>query len=164
MGRILTVIAVLAALAVPAALADKPPSKQNAAQQCKAQLKTLGAKNFAALWAPKNGHNAFGQCVALTAQQNQENVESAEERCRADRAKDADAFATTWGNARNAYGKCVSQTAKAMAEQQQQATLKAAKACKAERADGATAFRTKYGTNHSKRNAFANCVKQKRSG
>jgi hypothetical protein len=154
MGRIVTVILALAALAAPAALADKPTrqNQQNAAQQCKAQLQKMGTKDFKALW--KN----LGQCVALTAQQDQDNVTSAEEQCRADRAKDADAFATKWGKSKNAFGKCVSQTAKGMAQQQQQATLNAAQTCKAERAKDAAAFRTTYG--HGKGNAFAQCVAQ----
>ena len=154
MGRILTIAAVVAALAAPAALADKPPSKQtkqNAAQQCAAQLKSMGAKDFRALW------RNFGHCVALTAQQNQENVESAEEQCRAAQADDRDAFKEKWGN----FGKCVSQTAQAMAQERQQKTLKAAQACKAERSKDAAAFRTTYGK--GKNNAFANCVKQKKS-
>jgi hypothetical protein len=158
MGRILTITAVVAALAVPAALADKPPSKQTkqtAAQECKAQLKSMGTKDFRSLWGN------LGHCVALTAQQNQENVESAEEQCRAARADDTDAFAGKWGHGRNAFGKCVSQTAKAMAQEQHQETMKAAQACKAERTKDPAAFRTTYGK--GKRNAFANCVKQKKA-
>jgi hypothetical protein len=165
MGRVVTIVLVLAALAVPAALADNQPATQsqtNAAQQCKAQLKNMGAKDFRSLWGTnKNGRNAFGQCVALTAQQNQKNVQSAEEQCRTDRAKDPEAFTKKWGtnkNGRNAFGKCVSQTAQAESQQQQQATLNAAQTCKAERAKDLAAFRSKYGTNHNKRNAFARCV------
>jgi hypothetical protein len=147
-------MAVLGVLAAPAALADKPAAKTdlNAAQQCRAQLKSMGAKDFRSLWGN------FGHCVALTAQQNQENVTSAEEQCRAERAKDAAAFKDKYRN----FGKCVSQTAKTMAQERQQATLKAAQECKAERAKDATAFRTTYA--NGKRNAFANCVKQKKSG
>lgn len=155
MGRILTLTVVVAALVAPAALADNPPGKQNAAQTCRAQLKSMGQKDFRALWGN------LGHCVALTAQQNQENVNSAEEQCRAARADDAEVFAEKWGNNRNAFGKCVSQTAKAMAQEQQQETLKAAQACKAERTKDRAAFLATYGK--GKRNAFANCVKQKKS-
>jgi hypothetical protein len=153
MGRILTMIALLAAFCVPAALADQPtrPNGQNAAQQCKAQLKSMGTKDFHALWGN------LGHCVALTAQQDQENVKSAEKQCRADRAKDAAAFAQKWGTARNAFGKCVSQTAKSMSQAQQQATINAAQQCKAERAKDRAAFRTTYG-----KHAFAACVAAKR--
>jgi hypothetical protein len=154
MGRLMTLVAVLGVLAAPAALAGKPAAKhdQNAAQMCKAQLKSMGAKDFRSLWGN------LGHCVALTAQQNQENVTSAEEKCRAERADDAAAFKDTYHN----FGKCVSQKAKEMAQERQQATLKAAQACKAERAKDAAAFRTTYA--NGKRNAFASCVKQKKSG
>jgi uncharacterized membrane protein YqiK len=152
MGRLMTLMAVLGVLAAPAALADKPAANpdQNAAQQCRAQLKGIGAKDFRSLWGN------FGQCVALTAQQNQENVESAEEQCRAARAKDAAAFKDKY----HSFGRCVSQTAKAMAQAQQQKALNAAQACKAERAKDAAQFRTTYGK--GKHNAFANCVAAKK--
>jgi hypothetical protein len=162
MGRLLTMLVAVAALAAPAALADQPAPHQNAAKLCKAQLEKMGARDFRSLWGTnKQGRSAFGNCVALTAQQLQENVESAEEQCRAERAKNADAFATRYGtgkHGKNAFGKCVSQTAAAESQAQQAETLKAAKACKAERARNAAAFRDKYGTKHSKRNAFARCV------
>ena len=153
MGRIVILVAVLGVLASPAALADKPAAKtdQNAAQQCKAQLKSMGAKDFRSLWGN------LGHCVALTAQQNQENVTSAEEQCRAERAKDMDAFKDKYRN----FGKCVSQKAKEMAQERQEKTLKAAQACKAERAKDPAAFRTTYA--NGKSNAFANCVKQKKA-
>ena len=152
MGRLLILVAALGVLAAPAALADKPAAKhdQNAAQECGAQLKSMGAKDFRSLWGN------LGQCVALTVQQNQENVESAEEQCRAARAKDAAAFKDKY----HSFGRCVSQTAKAMAQEQQQKTLKAAQACKAERAKNTAEFRTTYG--NGKRNAFANCVAAKK--
>ena len=139
MGRLLILVAALGVLAAPAALADKPAAKhdQNAAQECRAQLKSMGEKDFRSLWGN------LGQCVALTAQQNQENVESA-------------AFKDKY----HSFGRCVSQTAKAMAQEQQQKTLKAAQACKAERAKNTAEFRTTYG--NGKRNAFANCVAAKK--
>lgn len=64
----------------------------------------------------------------------------------------------------NAFGKCVSQTAKADAEEaiaeHDEATIDAAKACKAERAADPDAFAQKYGTNANKRNAYGKCVSQ----
>ena len=154
MGRLVTLMAVLGVLAAPAALADKPAAKhdQNAAQECRAQLKSMGAKDFRSLWGN------FGQCVALTAQQNQENVESGEEQCRAARANDAAAFKDKY----HSFGRCVSQTAKAMAQEQQQKTLNAASGVQGRAAKDAAQFRTTYGK--GKRNAFANCVAAKKSG
>jgi hypothetical protein len=86
--------------------------------------------------------------------------------CRAERAKDPDAFAKKYGtngNLRNAFGKCVSGKTKEQGdEQDQQKTPNAAKQCKKERADlGADAFAAKYGTNANKRNAFGKCVSAK---
>src|SRR5829696_5210762 len=75
------------------------------------------------------------------------------------------AFAQKYGtnkNKTNAFGKCVSQTAKADAEEaiaeHNEATIDAAKACKAERAADPDAFAQKYGTNANKRNAYGKCV------
>src|SRR5262249_6151898 len=99
----------------------------------------------------------LGHCVALTAQQDQANVKSAEEQCRADQAKDATAFAQKWGSGKNAFGKCVSQTAKSMAQAQQAAIINAAQQCKADRAKDRAAFRTTYG-----KHAFAACVAAKK--
>lgn len=165
MGRLLTFIALGAALAAPAALANDDPSPQNgttAAAQCKAQRKSMGLKDFRLLWGTnKSGHNAFGNCVALTAQQNQDNVKSAEEQCRAERASDPSAFDDRYGtdpNGHNAFGKCVSQTAKSESQDDQQDVVNAAKACKAERAQDPAAFRAKYHAKHGKRSAFARCV------
>jgi soluble cytochrome b562 len=148
MGRILIIVALLAAFAVPAALADKPPSGQNAAQQCRAQLQRMGTKDFRALWGN------LGQCVSLTAQQNQENVQSAEKQCRAERAHDRAAFAQKYGHG---LGKCVSQLAKAKSHAEQKATLNAAQQCKAERSKDRAAFRTTYG-----KHPFAACVADKK--
>ena len=77
----------------------------------------------------------------------------------------------TNGNKKNAFGKCVSQKAKAKekaadAEDQQEATefKNAAKECDAERGDTdetRLAFNEKYGTNANKKNAFGKCVSQK---
>lgn len=81
MGRVLTIVVVLAALTVPAALADQPTSQNQttAAALCKAQRKSMAVKDFRSLWGTnKKRTNAFGNCVALTAQQQQENVQSAE--------------------------------------------------------------------------------------
>jgi hypothetical protein len=86
---------------------------------------------------------------------------SAEELCRAQRtAIGADAFKALHGtnkNKSNAFGKCVSKTAKSMAANRSNAS----KQCKEERAADANAFKEKYGTNKSKSNAFGKCVSAK---
>lgn len=73
----------------------------------------------------KNKKNAFGKCVSAQSKEGMEeqteaNV-SASKACREERAKDAKAFAEKHGtnkNNRNAFGKCVSKTAKAQEQQQ----------------------------------------------
>ena len=88
MKKTLLVFAAFLVLAVPAALAvppanhgnqggsgngnsqgadnaDKGKSESNAAHQCKAELKSLGAAAFADKYGTNaNKHNAFGKCVS----------------------------------------------------------------------------------------------------
>ena len=174
----LLVLTVLFALAAPAAYAAPPSDKgkpdttgsssdsgQGPAALCKEQLKTMGAQNFQSTYAPTGkGKNAFGKCVSSQSQKSEDNEQNAAKQCKAERAKDADAFAKSWGtnaNKRNAFGKCVSAKTKEQDEQEQQETLNAAKQCKAERAKDADAFAKNWGTNANKRNAFGKCVSAK---
>ena len=94
---------------------------------------------------------------------------AAKQECRTERGTtDAtrDAFAAKYGtnkNQRNAFGKCVSQTAKAVATDDASATerKRAVKECAQERGTSAgslKAFADKHGTNAGKRHAFGNCV------
>jgi len=69
---------------------------------------------------------------------------------------------------KNAFGKCVSQKAKAKEKAQDQndaaeaeAMTNAAQDCDTERSADRKAFEDKYGTNHNKKNAFGKCVSQK---
>ena len=71
-------------------------------------------------------------------------------------------------NKKNAFGKCVSQKAKAKREAQDEKDAAAAERqtnaaheCAAERSADKKAFEDKYGTNHNKKNAFGKCVSQK---
>jgi hypothetical protein len=72
------------------------------------------------------------------------------------------AFAAKYGTNKrktNAFGKCVSQRAKLVADEEQDAIVNAARECRTERRSiGVEAFRDKYGTNRNKRNAFGKCV------
>ena len=90
------------------------------------------------------------------------NQSTAQQRCRDQlksmSTKDFHALYGTNANGKNAFGKCVSQKAKAQSQDEEQATENAAKACKAERANDASAFADKYGkTKH----AFGKCVSSK---
>jgi hypothetical protein len=173
-----TLIAALAMLvmAVPVALAAEGGSAATSpAQACKTELKTMGATDFKALYAPgAKGTNAMGKCVSKHQRSAAANRVNAAKTCKAEEATaEADfraahggkSFAETYGkneNDKNAYGKCVSSKASKADTQQEAATLKASKACKAER--GATtesraAFTAKYGGKAS--SAFGKCVSSK---
>jgi hypothetical protein len=172
MNKSLTTLAAIAALAVPAvAIADDQPSdqnKQNAAKYCKALRESSGKDNFRSMFG--GGKNAYGKCVSQNAKKDQRQEERAKtnaaKECKAERDADAAAFAEKYGegkNHKNAYGKCVSQHAKANKAEEDQTDandVKAAKACKAEKAEDKDAFAQKYGTNANKRNAFGKCVSQ----
>ena len=119
----LTVLAVFAVLAVPAAALGSTPASA-ASANCKAQLKAMGATNF--YNTASGGYKTFGACVSkaqhLTNQQRQ-NLLSAEKTCRGEQLASETAFdakygtnaktgkhasAPTSGTAQNAFGKCVS--------------------------------------------------------
>ncbi len=74
----------------------------------------------------RNKRNAFGKCVSAQSEEGMEeqtetNV-SASKACRQERSEDAEAFAAKYGtnrNKRNAFGKCVSRTARALEREQE---------------------------------------------
>lgn len=106
-------------------------------------------------------------CVAAQTAHEAQNTTNAAKTCKTERGTTTvsrAAFAAKYGtnaNDKNAFGKCVSATAKAKTGEDQTAELNAAKTCKAERGTTAAsklAFASKYGTNASKKNAFGKCV------
>ena len=140
MTRTLIVLAAFLTLSLPAALAASPPGKGKPA-------------------SPGNSAAAPGQSAD----------KNASKKCKAERARmGADAFKLKYGtnaNKANAFGKCVSGTAKKSGDdeedeaEQQEARENAAKKCKTERASlGVEPFKTKYGTNANNSNAFGKCV------
>lgn len=98
-------------------------AKTNAAKQCKAE-RTAGPAAFAQRYGTnKNGHNAYGKCVSQKAQANKAEADKEDEAqeqdslnaaktCKAAKKADPAKFASDYGSKRNAYGKCVSKTAK----------------------------------------------------
>jgi colicin import membrane protein len=93
--------------------AQEKAAKEAAREECRA-LKTPGSKN------------AFGKCVSEKAKAKKAAADAEDEAqeddrinaaksCKAAKKADADAFATEWGTKKNAYGKCVSKTAKELA-------------------------------------------------
>ncbi len=99
----------------------------NAAKQCRAERAdanfpaTHDGKTFAEFYGTnRNNRNAFGKCVsskarAATEEQQQDRLNAART-CRAEQRQDAAAFRAKYGtnrNKSNAFGKCVSQQARA---------------------------------------------------
>lgn len=149
-----------------------PSPKSLAQQACKAERAAVGVKTFKQL----HGANAFGKCVSQGTVSAKSDVQSASKTCKAERKDssfatnhDGKSFAQYYGAntkagasgaGKNAFGKCVSQYAKASTSAQTDAVVAAAKSCKAERASDAAKFVSTYGNSH-KKNAFGACVSQK---
>jgi hypothetical protein len=174
MRRVLTITVALVAFAVPAGTAAAKTSKadrQEAKKECRAERGTTAATReaFKAKWG------GFGHCLHATAREAKAERKAAHRNaardCRDERTADAAAFKEKYGtngNKSNAFGKCVSQKAKAKREQQDEADAQeaedqnnAAQECATERSADRKAFEAKYGTNHNKKNAFGKCVSQK---
>ena len=171
MKKAILTMGVIAAAIVPAAAIGSP--KTSAESQCRAERTALGTATFKLTYGTNaDRSNAFGKCVSQHTKANtkiEANAQAnASKQCSAERALDPAAFATKYGtgkSGKNAFGKCVSQKAKAQTaaaeKANQKAEVNAARTCKAERASlGSAAFAAKYGTNHNKRNAFGKCVSQ----
>jgi hypothetical protein len=187
MKTFLTAILGVAILVLPAGAAAKPDAadKRAAIEQCKAER----GKTKATRQAFKAKYHSFSRCVRQNATEEAAEKRAARSKaakqCKAERADPN--FASTHGgktfqqfygtndNGKNAYGKCVSATARELKaaedaddEQEVQAFKNAAKECAAERADadfaadhGGKTFEEFYGTNRNKRNAFGKCVSGK---
>ena len=169
----------IAGLAVPAVAGAQTPSAQdtqNAAKHCK-QLRSAAGSSAAftsavdALVTGKvTAKNAYGKCVSFHARDEQKERSSARSQavssCKAERdaavtPEQKAAFQAKYGakNENSAYGKCVSQAAKAKkaaADENDQENVNAARACRTERGtteESQKAFDAKY------RN-FGRCVSQ----
>lgn len=158
------------ALAAAPGLAVAQGSQQSAEKQCRQERTAMGTATFAKLYVTnKNGRNAFGKCVSHRTRQNQSDQTNAQsnaaQQCRALRQSDPAGFKAKYGtnnNGNNAFGKCVSATARQDADsqeaQQTQAESNAAKQCRTEQRSDPAAFKSKYGTHHNDRDAFGKCV------
>ena len=127
MKRMLFALA-LVALAVPfAALAANPSGSEGTspAQACRAEQASMGTDAFKALYGTNaDKSNAFGKCVSSKAKESNDTADAtvlnAVKSCRTERSGDPAAFKVKYGknrNRANAFGKCVSQRAKANAQQ-----------------------------------------------
>ena len=112
-------------------------SNRNASKECASERTALGEEAFQKKYSTnKNrrhpaGTNGFGKCVSSKAKarsttannEQQQRTINAARQCKAERAKDPAAFRAKYGtnrNKSNAFGKCVSRTARAQQQQQQQ--------------------------------------------
>ncbi|MEA2450134.1 MAG: hypothetical protein QOG63_2066 [Thermoleophilaceae bacterium] len=178
MKKLIGITCAVALLVAPAGAIAKQGNGQahrDAVKTCKELRQAAGKKGFAELY----GKKGLGRCIkketrenAAEQQQAQDNAQSnAAKDCKAERDADPAAFAEQYGTGKkgkNAYGKCVSQHAKAdeQAQEQQDAQqdddqVSAAQQCKDERKADPAAFAAQYGTNANKRNAYGKCVSQK---
>ena len=115
----LTIAGAALALAAPAAATAKPSADTvpSASKQCRTERSGMGAELFTTTYGTgKSGANAFGRCVshrrAETRDAKQAAHTNAAKQCKAAKSEDAAAFAQAYGSGHNAYGKCVSQTAR----------------------------------------------------
>ena len=128
------IMGVLVALAVTPAAAmatDSTPSTKSPAKACKAE-RAADREAFKQKYGTNESKsNAYGKCVAAKrreARQRRREARQLRQRasrmCREERAADAEAFKAKYGtnrNKSNAFGKCVSQTARALKEQRENA-------------------------------------------
>jgi hypothetical protein len=135
----LSIAGATVALAAPAVATATPSTTTvpSAAKQCKTERTEMGRETFAATYGTNAGRsNAFGMCVSHRRAETREAKRAAHtnaaKQCQAAKTADADAFATAWGKGRNAFGTCVSQTARqkaaATVAKQVRAEVKEAKA------------------------------------
>ncbi len=174
MKKITLVAGLALTLVLPTVAVAKPTPDSADKRAAQAECKALRGTTAATREAFRALQKSFVACVraksAEEAKEEQAAHTNAAKECKTERSADAQAFNEKYGtnaNKRNAFGKCVSQTAKekeaaADSEDKQDATAQknAAKECATERDADAAAFREKYGTNANKRNAFGKCVSQ----
>jgi hypothetical protein len=98
----------------------KDEAHKNASKECAAERSADPAAFKAKYGTNHNGANAFGKCVSSKAkaearQETSDEVDddiSAAKSCKSERAANPSAFVKKYGTRRNAFGKCVSHTAK----------------------------------------------------
>jgi hypothetical protein len=134
----------------------------NPAHTCRALRTQLTASIFNKTYGNNaNSRNAFGKCVSQTAKAQAQNEVSASNTCQAAQSDpnfatthNGQTFGQTYGtnaDLSNAFGKCVSSTAKAASIGQEHAIVRAARTCKTDQKSDPAAFKAKYKT-------FGRCV------
>jgi hypothetical protein len=139
----------------------------NPARTCNSIRSQLGKALFNKTYGKNaNDQNAFGKCVSATAKSQVHNEVSASSSCRSQQSdttfavnhggKTFEQYYGTNADGSNAFGQCVSSTAKASSQAQNKAVVNAARACQTEQKANPAAFKTKYKT-------FGKCVSTKES-
>jgi hypothetical protein len=169
----LALVLVLPTVAGAKATPDRG-DKRAAGTECKTLRGDTAATREAFLTKFRN----FGACVTKKAVEEaveeQQAHKNAAKECKAARLADPAKFQADWGtpgqnganhNGRNAFGKCVSATAKAKEheadeedEENAEEFKNAAETCDDERSQGEEAFNAKWGENENDANAFGKCV------
>jgi hypothetical protein len=155
------ILGVAVALILPgvaAAAPSAPTPAELAKAGCKTQKDLMGTKLFKQTYAAKSASKAMTACVAKTVPVAAAESENAAQTCRTERDANRSAFEQKYGtneNNKNAFGKCVSTTAKAAVQEAAEDRASAAQTCKALKRDDAQAFERAHGT---KKNAFGKCV------
>src|SRR5215212_1450412 len=144
MKKVLTIICATAAVA---STAQERAAHKQAVKTCQAQHKALTKAEFKALY----GKNGVAHCVKKETAENTAEAKTAQKtahtnattQCRTERDQDATAFQNTYGTGpqkKNAFGKCVSQHARANEQelaaqdaQEDQNQVEAARTCHDER-------------------------------
>jgi hypothetical protein len=97
---------------------------EKAAKECKAERRSNSVAFAAKYGTNKNGKNAYGKCVSQKSDEADDErtdaTVSASKQCKAERKAGESAFAQKYGTNKgnkNAFGKCVSRTAKTLQDQ-----------------------------------------------
>jgi hypothetical protein len=117
--------------------AQRKEARENAAVQCRAEREDIGfaaahdGKTFDQFYGDGPGRNAYGKCVSTKAKQLKQAADEADEAqgkdrvnaarsCKQARRDDREQFEEDYGTHRNAFGKCVSRTARERAAERSQ--------------------------------------------
>jgi len=178
MKRVLIIIAAFAALAAPLTGAAFAKTSKADRQEAKKECRALRGNTKATREAFRLQFKSLGACQNAKAKEAKAERKAAHRNaardCRDERTADPAAFKEKYGtngNKSNAFGKCVSQKAKAKEKKQDEADAQKAEAqtnaantCAAERSADPAAFKDKWGTNPNKKNAFGKCVSKTARG
>jgi hypothetical protein len=160
---IVTSLVALALAPVAVAAPNENANERATVKVCKNLKAQMGAGAFNAVMAPvtRNPRAALRNCAKREAAAMQAARQNAAQTCKTERgttpASQA-AFRAKYGGGKNAFGKCVSMTARAQNQARRAALVNASQTCKTERGTtdaSRAAFVAKYGGG---RNAFGKCV------